>query len=290
MKRFKSRENVLLTPHLGSATRETRTAMADLAVRNVLAVVNGEAAVDAGRLTSAAPMSGAPVAVVMRRLAKAIDGLDEPAVEKIAKEQQESAFQVLIATMLSAQTRDAVTAAASARLFRAARTPRTHGAAAGAAHPGPDLSGQLLPQQGRARARGLPADRDRFAGRVPSTMEELLTLPGVGRKTANLVLILAHGSRENICVDTHVHRIANRLGWVRTRTPEETEQALYEATQPPVVAADQSLPGHVGAERLPAGVSSVSAVRARGHLSQARSHQGREAGQSVVRDVGGWRC
>ena len=65
---------------------------------------------------------------------------------------------------------------------------------------------------------------------MPTTMEELLTLPGVGRKTANLVLILAFKSRQNICVDTHVHRIANRLGWVRTRTPEETEQALYEAT------------------------------------------------------------
>ena len=67
----------------------------------------------------------------------------------------------------------------------------------------------------------------RYAGRVPRTMEELLTLPGVGRKTANLVLILAHRSAENICVDTHVHRISNRLGWVATRTPDETEQALY---------------------------------------------------------------
>jgi endonuclease-3 len=57
----------------------------------------------------------------------------------------------------------------------------------------------------------------------------LLTLPGVGRKTANLVLIVAHQSEDNICVDTHVHRIANRFGWVRTRTPEQTEQALYKA-------------------------------------------------------------
>jgi endonuclease-3 len=73
---------------------------------------------------------------------------------------------------------------------------------------------------------------DRFAGRVPGTMEDLLTLPGVGRKTANLVLILAFNSRQNICVDTHVHRISNRLGWVRTRTPDETEQALYRATDP----------------------------------------------------------
>jgi endonuclease-3 len=69
-----------------------------------------------------------------------------------------------------------------------------------------------------------------FGGRVPGTLEELVTLPGVGRKTANLVLILAFRSRTNICVDTHVHRIANRLGWVRTRQPDETEQALYAAT------------------------------------------------------------
>jgi endonuclease-3 len=61
-------------------------------------------------------------------------------------------------------------------------------------------------------------------------MEELLLLPGVGRKTANLVLILGFQSQRNICVDTHVHRISNRLGWVRTGTPDETEQALYRAT------------------------------------------------------------
>jgi endonuclease-3 len=70
----------------------------------------------------------------------------------------------------------------------------------------------------------------RFGGRVPTTMEDLLTLPGVGRKTANLVMILAFKSSRNICVDTHVHRISNRLGWVRTKTPDETEQALYRAT------------------------------------------------------------
>jgi endonuclease-3 len=68
---------------------------------------------------------------------------------------------------------------------------------------------------------------ERFGGRVPATMDELLTLPGVGRKTANLVLILSFRSRKNVCVDTHVHRISNRLGWVKTRTPEETEKALY---------------------------------------------------------------
>ena len=72
---------------------------------------------------------------------------------------------------------------------------------------------------------------NRFDGRVPDTLDQLVTLPGVGRKTANLVMILAFRSRDNICVDTHVHRIANRLGWVRTREPQETEQALYQAIE-----------------------------------------------------------
>jgi endonuclease-3 len=166
----------------------------------------------------------------MRRLAKAIDGLDEPAVEKIAKDQQEDPFQVLIATMLSAQTRDTVTAAASARLFRVARTPRTMAKLSRAT-----IQKLIYPvsfyRHKAAHVKQTCAQiMTRFGGRVPSTMDELLTLPGVGRKTANLVLILAHSSQENICVDTHVHRISNRLGWVNTRTPEQTEQALYRAT------------------------------------------------------------
>jgi len=172
----------------------------------------------------------APVATVMRRLAKAIDGLDEPAVEKIARDQREDAFQVLIATMLSAQTRDSVTAAASARLFRVARTPKSMARLTRAA-----IQKLIYPVSFyRHKAVHVKETCRRimthFRGRVPSTMAELLTLPGVGRKTANLVLILAHSSQENICVDTHVHRISNRLGWVKTRTPDETEQALYTAT------------------------------------------------------------
>ena len=89
-------------------------------------------------------------------------------------------------------------------------------------------------------------------------MEELLTLPGVGRKTANLVLILSHASRDNICVDTHVHRIANRLGWVRTQTPEQTEQALYRDSPAEVVAGREPVSGDLGPERLPAGLSAMS--------------------------------
>jgi endonuclease-3 len=163
----------------------------------------------------------------MRRLGKAIGGLDEPAVEKIAEEQQEDPFQVLIATMLSAQTRDPVTAEASRRLFKAARTPRTMAKLSTA-----EIQKLIYPVSFyRNKAVHVKQACEqivgRFGGRVPKTMEELLTLPGVGRKTANLVLILAHRSGDNICVDTHVHRISNRLGWVDTRTPEETEHALY---------------------------------------------------------------
>jgi endonuclease III len=171
------------------------------------------------------------IGAVMRRLAKAIDGLEEPAVEKIADEQQEDPFQVLIATMLSAQTRDAVTASASRRLFRVARTPARMAKLTRA-----QIQRLIYPVSfyRNKAVHVLETCRqinERFGGAVPPTMEDLLTLPGVGRKTANLVLILAHQSGDNICVDTHVHRISNRLGWVRTRTPEETEHALYAATQ-----------------------------------------------------------
>jgi endonuclease-3 len=170
------------------------------------------------------------VSRVMRRLGRAIEGLDEPAVEKIAEEQEEDPFQVLIATMLSAQTKDAVTAAASSRLFAVARTPRT------VAKLTTRQIEKLIYPVSFYRNKAVHVKRtceqilSRYGGVVPSTMEELLTLPGVGRKTANLVLILAHRSRQNICVDTHVHRISNRLGWVTTRTPDETEHALYKVT------------------------------------------------------------
>jgi endonuclease III len=168
----------------------------------------------------------------MRALAKAIDGLEYPAVEKIAEEKAEDPFRVLIGTLLSARTQDATTLAASKRLFRRAGSPRTMAKLSVA-----EIERLIYPVSFyRNKARHVRATCDlllaRFGGRVPSTMEELLLLPGVGRKTANLVLILSFRSRRNICVDTHVHRIANRLGWVRTEAPEETEMALYRGTAP----------------------------------------------------------
>ena len=165
----------------------------------------------------------------MRALARAITTLELPAVEKISKDQQEDPFQILIATLLSARTQDATTHAASTRLFKVARTPRTM-ARLGVR----EIERLIYPVSFyRNKAEHMKACCellvDRFGGRVPSTLEELVTLPGVGRKTANLVLILAFKSLDNICVDTHVHRISNRLGWVKTTQPEETEQALYRA-------------------------------------------------------------
>jgi len=170
------------------------------------------------------------VGTVMRVLAREIDGLELPAVEKISEDSCEDPFQVLIGTLLSARTQDATTAAASARLFKAARTPRTM-----AKLTVKQIERLIYPVSFyRHKARHVKETCrilvERFGGAVPATMEELLMLPGVGRKTANLVLILAFRSVKNICVDTHVHRISNRLGWVATRTPDETEQALYRAT------------------------------------------------------------
>jgi endonuclease III len=163
----------------------------------------------------------------MRRLAVAITGLELPAVEKISASRGEDPFQVTIATLLSARTQDATTYAASERLFAKASTPQ-----AMAKLTSRQIEKLIYPVSFyRYKARYIKATCAKlvkdFGGKTPGTMEELLTLPGVGRKTANLVLILAYESRKNICVDTHVHRIANRLGWVRTKTPTETEHALY---------------------------------------------------------------
>ena len=167
------------------------------------------------------------VEAVMRQLARAIDGLDLPAVEKISELRQENPFHVLIGTMLSARTQDATTLAASTRLFETAATPR-----AMAALTIRQIERLIYPVSFyRHKARHVKATcrllLKRFGGSVPATMEELLVLPGVGRKTANLVMTLGFKSLTNICVDTHVHRISNRLGWVHTSSPEDTEQALY---------------------------------------------------------------
>jgi endonuclease III len=181
-------------------------------------------------LSVSVPPGGAPVDAMLKRIGAGIRSLQLPAIEKISEEQSGTPFEVLIATMLSAQTRDPVTLEASTRLFARARTPRSM-----ARLSTDEIERLIYPVSFyrnkavhvRAACEKLLAD---YGGVVPTTMEALLTLPGVGRKTANLVRIVAHRRPDSICVDTHVHRIANRFGWVRTRTPEQTERALYEVT------------------------------------------------------------
>lgn len=163
----------------------------------------------------------------MRTLGRAIVGLELPAVEKISDTQKKDPFQILISTLLSARTQDATTLAASTRLFAKARTPQA------VAKLTVKQIEKLIFPVGFFRAKAAYVREtakmllEQFDAKVPTTLDEMVTLPGVGRKTANLVMILAFQSDEHICVDIHVHRISNRLGWVRTRTPEETEMALY---------------------------------------------------------------
>lgn len=141
-------------------------------------------------------------------------------------------FEVLVATIISLRTKDEVTGPAARRLL--ARAPT---AAALAALPAAAIAGLIYPagfyrtksRQLRAAAAILLRDH---AAAVPASLPALLRLPGVGRKTANLVLGLGFGIPA-ICVDTHVHRICNRLGWVTTPTPDATELALARALPRP---------------------------------------------------------
>ena len=132
---------------------------------------------------------------------------------------------MLIACILSLRTQDRTTGPAAARLFAVADTP-----AAMLALPARQIERLIYPvgfYHTKARViRRLCRDLlERFAGRVPDDIAALLTLNGVGRKTANLVVTMGFG-KPGICVDTHVHRISNRLGYVRTGDPETTEMAL----------------------------------------------------------------
>ncbi len=134
-------------------------------------------------------------------------------------------FEILVSTLLSLRTKDEVTGAASARLFKEARTPEAILAMDEA------RLRQLIYPVGfyPTKAKRLKAISqilvEKFQSKVPDTLEALLKLPGVGRKTANLVLVEGF-HKDGICVDTHVHRISNRIGYTRTTTPDKTEFAL----------------------------------------------------------------
>jgi endonuclease-3 len=149
---------------------------------------------------------------------------EEPVVGRI-REEHADPFAILVGTVLSLRTRDAVTEKAFRRLWPLASTPRSLLSLSLS-----DLEDAIRPVGFyRTKARSLKAIArvllERHGGKVPPDLESLLELPGVGRKTANLVVTEAFG-RPGICVDTHVHRILNWWGFVKTDSPDETEQAL----------------------------------------------------------------
>lgn len=169
-------------------------------------------------------MKDESMAEVVRLLEEDLRGTELPIVSHLAETRYDP-FLILISTLLSLRTKDEVTAEATDRLFALAGTPADMLSLAEA-----DIARAIYPVGFyRNKARTIQeVCRDlleRFQGQVPDDLDTLLTLKGVGRKTANLVLTLGF-DKDGICVDTHVHRISNRLGYVRTRTPEETEFAL----------------------------------------------------------------
>lgn len=161
----------------------------------------------------------------VRILKREIRRWQEPVVGVVAKESDRDPFLILISTLLSLRTKDRTTREASDRLFAMARTP-----AAMLKLPLKKLEQVIYPvgfYRTKAKAIHQICRRliDEYGGVVPDSIDELVTLPGVGRKTANLVVTIGYG-KPGICVDIHVHRISNRWGYITTKTPEESERTL----------------------------------------------------------------
>ena len=184
------------------------------------------AATESRRRKVIAGVTGKTVAKMLRILRRQSEKWDAPIISLMAQ-QKEDPFLTLIGCILSLRTKDEVTALACERLFAKARTPEAMLALA------PKTLEKLIYPVGfyRTKARvirGICRDLiDKFAGDVPDDIDDLLTLNGVGRKTANLVVTQAF-RKPGICVDTHVHRISNRWGLVASKTPDKTEMALRE--------------------------------------------------------------
>lgn len=147
-----------------------------------------------------------------------------PIVTEISEKTRDP-FKVLVSTVLSLRTKDECTAEASQRLFGLAKTPEKI-----LSLPEKKIASTIYPVGFyNTKAKHLKQIAsiliEQYEGRVPDDMDELLKLPGVGRKTANLVVTIGYG-KPGICVDTHVHRIANRWGYIKTRNPHETEFTL----------------------------------------------------------------
>jgi endonuclease-3 len=170
-------------------------------------------------------MTNDTIDAVFRILSREVKKLREPIVGRVARDHDP--FKVLISTMLSLRTKDSTTEQACERLFSLASTPE-----ALAVLPMKDIEEAIYPvgfykTKARSIREASGIILEKYSGRVPSDLDEIMTLPGVGRKTANLVVILGFDGM-GICVDTHVHRITNRWGYLVTKTPEQTEMRLRE--------------------------------------------------------------
>lgn len=155
------------------------------------------------------------------------EGKPLPSVSLMALEKQGDPFAILVSTVISLRTKDRVTLEASKRLLKVADSPQKL-----VRLETEEIEKLIYPagfyKRKAAQLKNISKDLiERFKGAVPSSSEELLSLPGVGIKTANLVLNLGFGI-DAVCVDCHVHEIANRLGWINTKTPEESVKALEE--------------------------------------------------------------
>lgn len=161
---------------------------------------------------------------IIKILKNELDVGTMPIVSHLAENQRDP-FVIFISTLLSLRTKDEVTAVATDRLFELASSPEEM------LKVPLDKIAQTIYPVGFYRVKAENIHHvcreliKRFDSRVPDDIDTLLTIKGVGRKTANLVVSLAYG-KDAICVDTHVHRISNRLGYVKTKTPDETEFAL----------------------------------------------------------------
>jgi endonuclease III len=163
-----------------------------------------------------------------RRVAAILKGLDEAYPNAVCELKHENAFQLLIATILSAQCTDVRVNQVTATLFRKYPTPESF------AHASPGELEQDIRPTGffRNKAKSVigagKAVIERFGGQVPRTMEEMLTIPGAARKTANVVLGTAYGIPSGVVVDTHVLRLSNRLDLSRNEDPKKIEQDLMK--------------------------------------------------------------
>lgn len=161
---------------------------------------------------------------MMKTLREHLDN-EAPVVMRISQKKDATAFLVLVSTLLSLRTKDETTEEAMSRLRTKARTPEDI-----LSLPLEELEKLIYPVGFYRKKAKILHDVahtiiDRFGGKVPGDLENLLTIQGVGRKTANLVVTEAFG-KPGICVDTHVHRISNRLGFISTKNPNLTEEAL----------------------------------------------------------------